>query len=351
MPRSRLKAIAAAAMFLGVAFPAAAQTANTTAADALRLYLTSHDTMETLFSPRFLERVSLSDLKDSRDKIRSSLGGLCSISPLRGHLLQHLDRGTVHFERGALDVKIVLDAQNRVDELLFLNPIEMNGDLESAVKPITQLPGTASIAVMEGETLIQSHLPDRKAPIPDMKPLSLLTAVQGAVEQGKIQWETVIPWQTAWVDGSSRVLANWPAGHAVTVRSLMDFALQNEGSAINALDDILTKAGAPVPSNTVTMSPVELCGYIQTFEGDGGLSVWNGPAADLGWQAVTYKGGANQTTINHTLLLDNGTRKVCVSATWENLPDGVAALRFWQNVRTVAGVLMKEHAGCAAPNS
>lgn len=350
--RSFRSSLFACALLLPVlcAGPRPAAADNAASAERLRTFLTTPDMSADLFSQRMLDKIPLADLVGSRQSLFDTFGKLCAISPLRVHLLQHLDRGTIEFERGAVDVKVVLDGHGRIDELLFLNPIAMNGDITPAVRGILDLPGTVSLAVIDNGHLAEGARETEKTPIPNIESLSLLERVTRAVDAGRLDWNSAVPWRRAWSIEGSRILANWPDGHALTIRALTDFAVQNETSAVRALETILDEARLGDTVGDTAQSPVELCRRVEAMDKDGSLSVWHGPAVDLGWDRVSYKGGGNATTINHTMLLQSGQRRVCLSATWKQ-PEGASALLFQAHVRTLAGALLKQTSGCIAPNS
>lgn len=341
----KISAIAFAGAATALTQITAANAEDVTPDSILQDYLMAETPSEDMFSESMLKDVSIDMIIENHKNIRERLGKFCTMSPLRGHMLQHLHRGTLEFEKGNVDAKLSLDGHGKIDELYFFNIFNTDGGLESASQFLADHYTGLSMIVLDGGETISSIEPDRVARIPDIEALHLLSSVKAGIDAGAISWDDVIAWDRAHSREESRVFADWPHGHTLTLRSLVDFAMQNEPSAQDAIRSHIQGHGVPLIEGQLEYSPAQMCDVIAAHRDEPSLSVWKGPATGLSDHDVTYKGGGNDTTFNHTVLIDAQSREICVSATWHN-PDGVSPLRYYSDIRALISTAFKGGDGC-----
>lgn len=138
-----------------------------------------------------------------------------------------------HFTKGTFDILIRLDADNKIDYLLFRPPVT---GLEGALRALEPSGGTLSyVIIVEGRPVAALNASAPLAVGSAFK-LAVLNALRDEVSRGRRRWADVVPLRGSWKSLPSGVIRTWPSGTPIT---LATYATQMISISDNTAADTL----------------------------------------------------------------------------------------------------------------
>jgi beta-lactamase class A len=220
-----MAALAAASLMSmsGAAIAAEAAPASPPAASASPVDLARSriDTMlrtghadPTWFSDAFLAQVRASQVDEIIANLESVLGAYQSVDFTPSKFI-------AHFAKGSDEVLIHLDAQSKIDGLLFRPPNLKAASLDEGLRGLRSPTGTLSYVILEeGRPDRAVLLPSEPLAVGSAFKLAVMTALQDAVAAGRLRWTDVVPLNPHWKSLPSGVLQNWPEATPITLATL-----------------------------------------------------------------------------------------------------------------------------------
>ncbi len=321
------------------------------------------------FSSDFLAQVSIEQVNAVLATLLKTLGPFQSLEYTP-------EKFVAHFAKGTNDVLIHLDADNKIDGLLFRPPAV---SLDDALRSLRQRAGSLSyLIVEEGRAEVAALNPSEPLAVGSAFKLAVLNALRDEIHRGTRHWSDVVPLRAQWKSLPSGVLQGWPDGtpltlatyaaemisisdntaadaliHLVGSGALQRYAFGNdpflttrevfimistEATSLREQYDaarssrdraaILRRTDAlPLPALTRLNSTPDLavewhysvralCGLMERVENLPLMSINPGVAEPSHFAHVAYKGGSGPGAINLTTMVTTrrGTR-ICFAAT------------------------------------
>jgi beta-lactamase class A len=360
--------VALAALLTGAVMLSA--RADTPAATIEELLTTDQPAAER-FTAHFLAALPAAEIGRVIAGLRAEYGALQRVE-------QKPDGGLiVHFERATLPATISLDGEGRIAGLWFGAPV-IGGAIADLAATIRALPGrTALLVLTDGEPVVADSA-DAPLAVGSAAKLAILAALDAAVSEGRLGWDTVVPLEAKWKSLPSGQLQDWPAGTPVTVATLANLMISvSDNTATDALIalvgraaiEAVTPANAPFPTTRefftlktasksglraswatadadgrrailseiadaplpATISPDithevewfmtarELCALLDRTATLPAVAINPGVADRGSWEAIAYKGGSETGVLNLSTRLAGTDGKIhCVVASWNN---------------------------------
>ena len=297
-----------------------------------------------------------------------------------------------HFANGTDDVLIHLDADDKIDGLLFKPPILATSSLSDALRSLRQSTGTTSyLIVVDGRSERAALNADAPLAVGSAFKLAVLNALIDQIGGGSRHWTDIVPLEAKWKSLPSGVLQTWPDGMPITVATyaaemisisdntaadalvrlvgqtaLRPYAAGNDpflttretfilksqphanlaaeylaAATPNARAAILKRVDAlPLPAvDELSSSPqlaIEwhysvraLCGLMRRVAELPLMSINPGLADSTAFRHVAYKGGSDAGILNlTTMVTTKHGTRVCFSATLNDPRRDVAELPF-----------------------
>jgi beta-lactamase class A len=143
---------------------------------------------------------------------------------------------TLVFSEGTATAIVQLSEEDALSGIRFTQIVPAAGSLDEAVAKFRELPGGVAFLVTENGRAIASENEDRALAVGSSFKLAVLAAVQEAVAEGELAWDTVVGLKEAWRSLPSGLLQNWPIGSAVTIETLATLMIaQSDNTATDAL--------------------------------------------------------------------------------------------------------------------
>ncbi|MCX5577457.1 serine hydrolase [Kaistia terrae] len=362
-------AIALTAALL-TSLPAKAETMTPQA--TLEALMTPKGLTAARFDARFLAQVSFAEV----EALVASL--IAKHGPLQG--IHTAGEGfTLRFARANLPTSITLDKDDRIIGLWF-GAAETQGAIADLAQEIQALPGKTALLVISNGQDIFAHAAEQPLAVGSAAKLAVLVAVQGAVEQGRLRWDQVVPLDPAWKSLPSGQLQDWPDGTPLTLATLANLMISiSDNTATDALIRIagrevveaISPANAPFPTTrelftlkTADKAPMraewvagdaavrraildgiakeplppvgaisssathevewfftarELCRLLDQTAALPSVGINPGLASAKAWKSVAYKGGSEIGVLNLSTRVVNRDGGVhCVVASWND---------------------------------
>jgi beta-lactamase class A len=186
------------------------------------------------FSAMFLAQVPASRVDDIIAQLKATLGAYRSVT-FAG------TKFTAHFEKGIDDVLIHLDADMKIDGLLFKPPA--TASLDDGLRALAAFPGTLSYVITsEGRSDRAALNASQPLAVGSAFKLAVLSAVRDQVALGKRHWNDVIPLDPAWKSLPSGAFQDWPDRTPITLAS---YAAQMISISDNTAADALVRLAGP----------------------------------------------------------------------------------------------------------
>jgi hypothetical protein len=122
------------------------------------------------------------------------------------------------FVKGTDDVLIHLDADMKIDGLLFKSPQVLASSLDDALATLRGVTGTVSYVIVENGHSERTALdPSELLAVGSAFKLAVLNALLDEVRSGSRHWNDVVPLAQRWKSLPSGVLREWPTGTPLTL--------------------------------------------------------------------------------------------------------------------------------------
>jgi beta-lactamase class A len=201
-----------------------------TAHAALDRVLSSAVPLAAWFAPTFVAQVSLAQLRQTIAGVRDALGPYLSVAVKTDGTFQAL------YGLGALNGKVHIDQQGRIDGLLITGVVYNHVSRSAAVNGLRQLPGMASLLVLANNTPVLALDPDRSLAVGSAFKLAVLAAVQQEVAAHTLSWTQPITLQAHDMSLGSGILQSKPAGSTYTIEDLTRYMISiSDNTAANML--------------------------------------------------------------------------------------------------------------------
>lgn len=163
------------------------------------------------FSASFLAQVPASKLDEIIASITNSLGKYESVEFTPAKFI-------AHFASGTDDILIHLDAENKIDGLLFRPPVATAKSLDDALHTLRAIPGTLSYVITEdGHPNLAALNPSAPLAVGSAFKLAVLNALSDQITHGARHWSDVVPLRKQWKTLPTGVLRTWPDGTPLTL--------------------------------------------------------------------------------------------------------------------------------------
>ena len=186
------------------------------------------------FSASFLAQIPAS-------KVDEVLAGLtATLGPYR-NLEFAPAKFIAHFANGTDDVLIHLDADDKIDGLLF-KPAAVS-TLDDALRALRQPAGTtAYVIVVDGRSERAALNAETSLAVGSAFKLAVLNALIDQIGRGSRHWTDVVPLEAKWKSLPSGVLQTWPDGMPITVAT---YAAEMISISDNTAADALVRLVGP----------------------------------------------------------------------------------------------------------
>ena len=192
-----------------------------------RLFTDGAEVLE--YTDRFSQALSVSQLQGVLNQISGQLG---TFREVRGESNPY----TLVFSDRRATAIVQLSQEGALSGIRFTQIVPAAGSLDEAVAKFRELPGEVGFLVTENGRAIASENEDRALAVGSSFKLAVLAAVQEAVAEGELAWDTVVSLKEAWRSLPSGLLQNWPIGSAVTIETLATLMIaQSDNTATDAL--------------------------------------------------------------------------------------------------------------------
>ena len=395
----RLLVLALAVGLVGAASPSPAPTVS----PSIALAQSRIDTMlrtghadPAWFSQAFLDQIPASKVDEVIASLLKQLGPYQSVELTA-------DKFVAHFAKGSDDVLIHLDADAKIDGLLFRPPVVTSGSLDDTLRAFREQRGTLSYVIaVESRSERAALNPTEPLAVGSAFKLAVINALHDQIALRRRHWSDVVPLEERWKSAPSGVLQKWPAGTPITIASYAGemisisdntaadalihivgsdalrpyafgndpflttremFVLHSDVSAdlrgtylaaatpaarravveradARALPSIGQLSSSPLTSIEWHYSVRQLCTLMERVADLPLMSINPGLADPAQFRHVAYKGGSDTGVINMTTMLT--TRRgthICFSATLNDAQRAVAELAFETSYSTVLRAL------------
>lgn len=186
------------------------------------------------YTSRFAQAITPEALEEVLDTIRGRVGGFVTVEG-------DANPYTVRFTDGNATVHIAIAPDGAVAGLQFTQVVESGSSLDEAVALFMELPGEASIVVRKNGQPIISERGDTVLAVGSSFKLAVLRAVEAVLDEGRLQWDTVLTLDERDISLPSGVLQSWPVGSPITVGTAA--VLMISGSDNTATDLLIRTIG------------------------------------------------------------------------------------------------------------
>lgn len=235
--------ISLALLLIGVApLPSASPAAPAAASPGASSVAAARNRLESMlrqghadpawFAAGFLEQVPVARVNEILATLSQTLGAFQGVDALP-------DRFVAHFAKGTDDVIVHMDADDRIDGLLFKPPAVAAASLQDALVALRQPNATLSYVVeVAGEPDRASLEPALPLAVGSAFKLAVLDALADQVARGRRRWGDVLTLQARWKSLPSGVLRTWPDGTPLT---LVTYAAEMISISDNSAADALIR--------------------------------------------------------------------------------------------------------------
>jgi beta-lactamase class A len=166
------------------------------------------------FSAIFLAQVPASKYDEIIASLKNSLGDYQSVEFTPTKFI-------AHFSKGTDDVLIHLDANNKIDGLVFRPPVLAPTSLDDALRVLRLSSGTLSYVIVEGGRSERAALNASEAlAVGSAFKLAVLNALHDEIAKGRLHWTDVVPLHHEWKSLPTGILRTWPDGTPITLATL-----------------------------------------------------------------------------------------------------------------------------------
>lgn len=181
--------------------------------DMLETFFTE-ELRKEYFSSQVLAQLSVTELEAVRRDFTEGLGSYTGAELVGEHTFN------VYFEKGVVEVLMILNPAGEIAGLRFLSVREEGMDLEQIVEKFSDLSGEVSLLVIRNDEKLAALKSDQKMNVGSTFKLAVLQAVKSEIESGDLSWEDVIELKDKTKSLPSGQLQEWPSGAPLTVHTL-----------------------------------------------------------------------------------------------------------------------------------
>ncbi len=216
--------------------PASAQSAIDLERSRIDTMLRTGHADVSWFAAAFLAEVSTAEVNAAIASLTAKLGTYQSVAFTPTKFI-------AHFAKGTDDVLIHLDADMKIDGLLFKSPQVSASSLDEALTTLRRVTGTVSYVIVENGRSERAALnPSELLAVGSAFKLAVLNALLDEVRSGFRHWSDVVPLAQRWKSLPSGVLRTWPAGTPLT---LATYAAEMISISDNTAADALVRIVGP----------------------------------------------------------------------------------------------------------
>ena len=188
-----------------------------------------------VFSASFLSQVPAAQVDAIVAQLATNLGAYRSTDGTLGDY-------TAHFDKGTDEVLVHLDADGKIDGLLFKAPHLRASSLDDALRALKPAEGTLSYVVLDGDAERAAMDASTPMAVGSAFKLAVLAALRDEIARGRRHWNDVVPLQRDWKSLPSGVLRNWPDGTPLTIAT---YAAEMISISDNTAADALVRLVGP----------------------------------------------------------------------------------------------------------
>lgn len=337
------------------------------------------------FSQSFLDQIPASKV----DEVIASL--LKQLGPYQSVELTS-DKFVAHFAKGTDDVLIHLDADAKIDGLLFRPPVVTSGSLDDTLRAFREQAGTLSYVITDESRSERAALnPSASLAVGSAFKLAVINALRDQIALRRRRWSDVVALEERWKSAPSGVLQTWPAGTPITIatyasqmisisdntaadalasivgrNAIRPYAFDNnpflttrevfvlhsdsnsdlrsaylaattpsarssiaQRAAARALPSVAQLVGAPLLAIEWHYSVRQLCRLMERVADLPLMSINPGVADPAQFRRVAYKGGSDSGVLNMTTMVTTRRgTRICFSATINDAKHDIANLGF-----------------------
>ncbi len=197
---------------------------------ALVRVLTAPHEQSAWFAPLFLAQVSVAQVEQGVAAIKAQFGPYQNVAPWPdGSYL-------VTFARGTAQAQIHLDAQGRIDGLLFTKPQFTYVSRSAALRGLRALPGQVSLLVTKNGTDVTALDPDRALAVGSAFKLAVIAALKERIAAHQLSWQQSVTLHAEDKSLPSGMLQTKPVGSKYTIADVArDMISISDNTAANVL--------------------------------------------------------------------------------------------------------------------
>ncbi|MDZ4744853.1 MAG: serine hydrolase [bacterium] len=201
--------------------------------------------MDSVFAESFLQKVTPSQLLGVVSQI-TEITGTCTgtnIISKEGGFGAKAEASTTKGYVVPILINVSATYPFKIEGLYLQNPIRATGTLETIAEGFKELPGFASLHIVNIATnsTIVSYNADMSLPIGSAFKLYVLGELARAIDEGEHKWDEVVTLDTAIFSLPSGTLQTWPHGSPVTLHTLATMMISiSDNTATDALIHVLT---------------------------------------------------------------------------------------------------------------
>ncbi len=197
---------------------------------ALVRVLTAPHEQAAWFAPLFLAQVSAAQVGQGVAAIKAQFGPNKSVAPRPdGSYLVTFARGTTH-------AQIHLDAQGRIDGLLFTKPQFTYVSRSAALQGLRTLPGQVSLLVTKNGTDVTALDPDRALAVGSAFKLAVMAALKERIAARQHSWQQSVTLRAEDKSLPSGILQTKPVGSKYTIADVARYMISiSDNTAANML--------------------------------------------------------------------------------------------------------------------
>ncbi len=189
------------------------------------------------FADSFLAQVSATQVDDVIATLTKTLGAYASLDVTP-------EKFVAHFANGTDDILIHLDAQSKIDQLLFKPPAVGGSSLDGALRKLASPGATLSYVIEEGGSDVAALDPSQALAVGSAFKVAVLNGLLDQIRGGRRHWSDAVPLRDAWKSLPSGVLQRWPTGTPVTIATYAAEMISiSDNTAADALVRLVGPAG------------------------------------------------------------------------------------------------------------
>ncbi len=213
--------------------PARVGTQPLTPRAALERLFIAERILADWFTPAFLAEAPLSRLEQIVAELKRTQG---AFQRVEGEGIDY----TIVFERAVVPARIRLDAEGRIEGLLFLPARARITNLDQAVQGFRALPGRVGLLVLEDRAERGALNPEMPLGVGSAFKLAVLATLNEQIRSGQRSWRDVVELRPEWKSLPSGILHQWPDGSPLSVHTLSSLMISvSDNTATDVLINVV----------------------------------------------------------------------------------------------------------------